>query len=605
MNLVNPQVEFDGAIEELLVLPRVKETETSVQRQPASRVELTSTETPKFYPLFAQSQDNDFELTENKSSAESKTVVDVSTSIYSGDQNSGDQASGDEVLQASRFADGKNVVHLELNEVLELAIQRSEFFVDTSSFLSAGNQLLNDPQFLRSRYDLDMQKSSQQGVEAALAEFDTQIATGFQWGRNSVVQANSNLLSSDLLINDNGNFYGRLDKPITSGATVSVIHNLNYAGSSQNFTLDPRYTGYLRGELRQPLLAGRGQALTNISGPNSYRTGRQGRGVSLAEIAEQSAEIDFNLGARRLLKQTEELYWDYWLAFEVYQNQQAAADNSKELWSRIRNRAETGLTGGSAADEAQAEENYYRREALADSANAELEQAAERLAHLTGLEISPDTLLLLVDAPVQAPTTYDLDSAKLNGINHRVELQKQDLEIRSIELQLFAAKQLNRPQLDLVSGVQFNGLGDQLLGSENGVLPDFVDTDDVGWNVGFEFSMPVGFNRERLNERYLRLLLTKARSARRLQEKEILHEISYTSKSVEKWSRTRDSAQKRVAAAERRQSAVEADFEAGRTPLDLFLRAQDSVAQARIELARATTELTKSQLEFLFRQGVR
>jgi outer membrane protein TolC len=196
-------------------------------------------------------------------------------------------------------------------------------------------------------------------------------------------------------------------------------------------------------------------------------------------------------------------------------------------------------------------------------------------------------------------------SAQANGIKHRKELRKQDLEIQAIEYQLFAAKQLNRPQFDLVSGVQFNGLGDQLLGSENGVLPDFVDTDDVGWNVGFEFSMPVGFNQQRLNERYLRLLLTKARSARRQQETEVLHEISYTAKSVEKWMKRLESAKKRLTAAERRLSAVEADFDAGRSPLDLLLRANDSIAQAKIERANAISELTKAQLEFVFRQGVR
>ena len=577
--------EHDALIDELLELS----SKSIAAATPISSSSLNDsmTELEKLNPA------KRYRLSENQSSEPGKTP------------SRADKQNNSIVGHVSYQTDSQSVVQLALKDVLRMSIENSEFLVDTSTFLSPGNQLLNDPQFLQSRYDLDMQKSSQQGVEAALAEFDTQIATGFQWGRNSVVQANSNLLSSDLLINDNGNFYGRLDKPVTTGGTVSLIHNLNYAGSSQNFTIDPRYTGYLRGEFRHPILAGRGQRLTDIAGPNSYRTGRQGRGVALAEIAEESAEIDFSLGAERRLKQAEELYWDYWLAFEVYENQQAAADNSEALWSRIRNRAETGMTGGSAADEAQAEENSYRRQALAESAKVDLDQAAERLAHLTGVTIEPDSVLLLSDAPIHAPTIYDLESAQSNGIRNRKELRKQDLEIQSIEYQLFVAKQLNRPQFDLVSGVQFNGLGDQLVGSENGVLPDFVDTDDVGWNVGFEFSMPVGLNQQRLNERYLRLLLTKARSARRQQEKEVLHEISFTAKSVEKWMKALGLAKKRQAAAERRLSAVEADFEAGRTQLDLFLRAQDSVAQANIERARAMTELTKAQLEFGFRQGVR
>ncbi len=497
------------------------------------------------------------------------------------------------------------IIELSLAEALQRAMEHSEFITDSASFLSPANRLLDDPQFLQSSFDLEMQKSSRQGVEAALADFDTRLATGFQWGRNSVIQANSNPLSSNFLINDNGTFYGRLDKPLTLGGTVSVIHNINYAGSSQSFTLDPRYTGYLRGEFRQPILAGRGRRLTEIAGPNSSRTRQQGHGVALAELAEQTAELEFKLGAERLLKQTEELYWDYWLAFRVSQNQQAAARSADEVWSRIRTRAATGLTGGEAADEAQAEENYFRRKALADAARLEWEQACERLKHATGIPEDTDQAIVLTDNPIEAPIVFDIQSSKSNGLQNRRELAKQDLQINAIELQLFAAKRLNRPQLDLVSGVQFNGLGDQLLGSENGALPDFVDTDDVGWNVGFEFSMAAGFNRERLNVRYLRLLLTKARTARKLQEQEILHEISFTAKSVQKWSQSVESAKQRLAAAERRLSAAAADFESGRSSLDLYLRSQDSVAQAKIEHAQSTVELTKAQLEFLFRQGVR
>lgn len=498
-----------------------------------------------------------------------------------------------------------SLIELPLARALELAIEHSEFITDGASFLSPSNRLLDDPQFLQSKFDLEMQKSSREGVEAALADFDARIATGFQWGRNSVIQANSNPLSSDLLVSDNGTFYGRLDKPLMFGGTVSVIHNINYAGSSQSFRLDPRYAGYLRSEFRQPILAGRGRMATEIAGPNSYRTRQQGHGVALAKLAEQTAELELRLGAERLLKQTEELYWDYWLAYQVSENQQTAANSANEIWSRIRTRAASGLTGGGAADEAQAEENYFRRKSLAETARLDLDQAGERLKHAIGMSNKTNLVLLLTDNPIEAPTVFDIASSRANGLQNRRELAKQDLQINAIELQLFAAKQLNRPQLDLVSGVQFNGLGDQLFGSENGALPDFVDTDDVGWNVGFEFSMAAGFRRERLNVRYLRLLLTKARTARKLQEQEVLHEISYTAKSVEKWNRSVESAKQRLAASQRRLSAVAADFESGRSSLDLYLRSQDSVALAKIDYARSTTELTKAQLEFLFRQGVR
>lgn len=508
------------------------------------------------------------------------------------------------VTKSAPAGTGESIRAISLPEAVELAIQNSEFFVENANFLSPANPLLNNPQFAQSRYDLDLQKSSREGVEAALADFEMKFTSGFQWGNNSVIQGNNNSLDSRLLVSDNGTFYGRLDKPLAAGGIFSVIHNLNYASTSQSiYVSDPRYSGFLRGEFRQPLLAGRGRAFTEIAGPLSYRSRKQNNGVALADIAERSAEIDFEMGLDRIQQQVEELYWDCWFARQAHENQQVALRNAEQIWKRIQNRAETGLTGGGAADEAQAEENFYRRKSLADSTETELEQATERLTHLLGLPNDNGELLIPSDSPLDAPVVFQTDSSISNALANRQELARQDLQIQAIEYQMFAAKQLHRPQLDLVSGVQLNGLGDDLFGSNTGALADLTNTDDVGWNVGVEFSMPVGFQREKLNIRYLRLLMTKALRARALQEKEIEHEIVYTAKTVERWNQALDSARQRLAASERRLAAVEAEYQVGRIALDLLLRSQDSVAEAQVEVARAKAEVAKAQLDFLRRQG--
>lgn len=509
-------------------------------------------------------------------------------------------------IEADSSADGQQLEFrlLSLNEALKLALDNSEFVVDSGSFLSPDNPVLSNPQFLQSSYDLEMQKSSREGVDAALADFDLQIASGVQWGRNSFIPNISNVIDSTIPVTDNGTFYGRMDKPLRSGGSLSVIHSLNYTSDTESIlTYNPRYSGYLRGEFRQPIMAGRGRAFTEIAGPQSYRSRQLNHGLALAEIAEQTATIDFQMGLERLLNQTEEAYWDCWLAHQVFINQQTATRHALDIWTRIKNRADTGLTGGGAAEEAQAEENYYRRKSLADDARIEREQASERLSHLIGVDDDTATRLLAINNPIDVPNIFELESSIANALNNRHELKKQDLQIQAIEFQLYATRQLNKPQLDLVSGVQFNGLGDQLFDPSNSPFADILGTDDVGWNVGFEFTMPLGFNHERLNARYLNLLLAKAQSARQLQEKEIRYQISFAAKTVERWTQSLASAKQRLAAAERRLAAVEADFQSGRSSLDLFLRSQDSVAQAKVEMARALAQLNKAQLDLLYQQG--
>ena len=485
-----------------------------------------------------------------------------------------------------------------------MSLKNSEFLVDSRNFLNDSNPLLQNPQFLSSDFDVSLQRASQQGSEAALAEFDSRVAAGFQWGRNSVIQGNNQFTASNVLISDSGTFYGRVDKPLRSGGNVSVIHNLNYSSDSQGlFFGDPRFAGYLRGEFRHPLLAGRGRQLTDIAGPNGYRNRQLGLGVSVAEVAEQTTELDYQMELNRYLKQTEELYWDCWFAQRVFESNQLAQQSANEIFNRVRNRGNSGMTGGSAADEARAEVNLYRRQSATDAAEVDWQQAQSRLMHQLGLSSDDCFSLLIAESPTNAPVVFDLESSIENAMSNRLELVKQDLQIQLIEQQKFAAASFTKPQLDLVSGVQANGLGDQLFDSDSGAYPSFADTDDVGWNVGFELSMPLGFRQERLNVRYLDLLLAKATSARRRQESEVRQEVSFVSKSVEKWERTLALAEQRVNAAKRGLAADESNFQAGRTSLDLVLSAQDAWVNAQTELDRAKTELGKSQRELLFRQG--
>ena len=518
-----------------------------------------------------------------------------------------DDASTDFPTESDRVVSANyesQAMEISLQDAIRMSLKNSEFLVDSRNFLNDSNPLLQNPQFLSSDFDVSLQRASQQGSEAALAEFDSRVAAGFQWGRNSVIQGNNQFTASNVLISDSGTFYGRVDKPLRSGGNVSVIHNLNYSSDSQGlFFGDPRFAGYLRGEFRHPLLAGRGRQLTDIAGPNGYRNRQIGLGVSVAEVAEQTTELDYQMELNRYLKQTEELYWDCWFAQRVFESNQLAQQSANEIFNRVRNRGNSGMTGGSAADEARAEVNLYRRQSATDAAEVDWQQAQSRLMHQLGLSSDDCFSLLIAESPINAPVVFDLESSIENAMSNRLELVKQDLQIQLIEQQKFAAASFTKPQLDLVSGVQANGLGDQLFDSDSGAYPSFADTDDVGWNVGFELSMPLGFRQERLNVRYLDLLLAKATSARRRQESEVRQEVSFVSKSVEKWERMLALAEQRVNAAKRGLAADESNFQAGRTSLDLVLSAQDAWVNAQTELDRAKTELGKSQRELLFRQG--
>ncbi len=521
-------------------------------------------------------------------------------------------------LRLARLADlnelsPQQMESISLSQAIAIALRNSTFVRSRHDFMSPGNRLLTNPHATPSAFDVLLQSSSEQSVEAALAAFDLQMVAGVQWGRNAIVQGsryvNGGWPPADVLVSDTGSVFARLDKPLASGGTLSLVHNWNYTFNNlPSLSFNPRYAGYLRGEFRQPLWSGRGKAFTSIAGPRNPLGGRYiQRGVSLAEIDEQLARLEFQSELQQLVNHTEHLYWELWLSYQVYQQLADARERAGQVWQRQRQRGKSGLNGGSAADVAQAEENYHQRDTQARGALDQVVQADIRLRRQLGLPASHNSVFHPTDQPGEAEVLFSWQPALTRALQQRTELLQQQMRTRSVELQLVPAKSLTRPQLDLVTGVQANGLGQELFDTPSGVgggaVGALLDADDVGWNVGFELSMPWGFRRERNQVRFLNLQLAKARAALAAQEIEVSHQLAGALGQLDRWYAALQSTTRRRDAARKRLHSVEADYLAGRRSLDLMLRSQVSLAEAEIERLRAIAEYNKAIADVLYRQG--
>ena len=112
------------------------------------------------------------------------------------------------------------------------------------------------------------------------------------------------------MVDGDGSAYGQIRKPLRSGGTLSLAHSWNYSTNNiSNQIVNPDLAGFVQAEFRQPLLAGRGEEITRISGPQTYRQRVVGSGVSLAEINEAIAAFEYQQNVERLAKEVEELYW--------------------------------------------------------------------------------------------------------------------------------------------------------------------------------------------------------------------------------------------------------------------------------------------------------
>lgn len=463
------------------------------------------------------------------------------------------------------------------------------------------------------------------GVEAALSDFDAKINSTMIFGGNKQY-ANNLLLPNYVTDNETGNFTSQISKQFANGGTFAVNHNWNYLGTNAPTALFPSsYAGLLQAQYVQPLWAGAGVEYTRIAGPVRPGFGDivgVSQGVSIARINTDISVADFEAAVTLMVKDVEDLYWELYLAYRQYDADEANRKKSQAMWQKVKVLRDLGADGGGAIAEAQVRENYFDSRARAETALSELYIVENQLRRMLGLPVNDGKIIRPADDPVEAEYVVNWESTLLEALSRRIELRRQKWQIKSLELQRIAAENVVNPRLDLVSSYQVNGFGDKLASqqSADGVTVDGYNSaytsmtrgDLTGWNLGLQFSMPIGFRNARAQLHNTELQLVKARATLAAQELDVSHELA---EAIQRIDATYIIAQtqldRKIASAKRLESykviddagAKESKLNSTLTELDLRLRAQNSNAAAEIAYFSALIAYNKAITEYQWRKG--
>ena len=194
-----------------------------------------------------------------------------------------------------------------------------------------------------------------------------------------------------------------------------------------------------------------------------------------------------------------------------------------------------------------------------------------------------------------------------------MELRSQKFNIKSLELQLQAAKSLTRPRLDFVSNYHINGFGDNLFGEDDndgrtsqGLASGYetiTQGDQTGWGLGLEMTWQIGLRSANAQERNLELRLAKAREALATQELDISHEVAATFQDLAaNYGTAEEQFNRRTAAAERVE-VFRTKQALGSVTLDLVLRAQRERAAADQAYYSSLVEYAQSIADYHFFTG--
>jgi outer membrane protein TolC len=506
-----------------------------------------------------------------------------------------------------------------LEEILRVALANVAIIRDRVSFLSPSNMLLANPDVTPSGFDPAIQEAggpnNYRGEETARADFDPVFSLSTIWGANGLIQ-NSLFLSNGLtpgseLDENSAAFVAQISKTVGTGGVFTFSQTWDYnQNNAPNRLYASVYTGALTAAFRQPLWAGAGADFTSIAGPLSRNSpgGPLNQGIEIARINTRISTIDFESRTQTLLKNVNDAWWDLAFAYQAYDSEVQARDAAQRIWDQIKSRVENGLEGAGVSDEAQSRANYYERCVQTNDALTVLYQREAQLRRLIGLPVNDGQMIRPVEALRIEEYSPEWRQTLAAALTHRIELRRQKTVIENLTIQLRVACSLANPQVDFISSYNINGFGDNLFNINNngpwpGAYNSLFAANQNGWNLGFQASMPLGFRAAKTQVRNLELRLSKARAVLAAQELEISHELASAYQQADRWRANIELHEARYEASRQRATAVAADYRAGRTSIDLWVRAEAAATEAAVAYQRSLAEYRKALTELNFRSG--
>jgi len=511
---------------------------------------------------------------------------------------------------------------ITLAEAIRIGLTNAEIIRNNGQFLSPNNNLYTAGERAPSNLDPAIQESGVlfggRGIEAALSDFDAQLNSSLFWRRNRQYQNQAIAAPgtpASIAEVDQGLFNIGLQKQFAQGGTVTLDHDVNYNFSNTGTPLFPSaFTGDVIAAYRQPLLAGAGSEFTRIAGPIQPNFGGitgVSQGVVIARINNDISIADFEAALRNLVKDIEDNYWDLYLAYRQYDVAVTAYNAAAATWRQADIEFETGTTTRAAA--AQAKDQLFATRAQADNARSGIYAQETRFRRLIGLAVNDGAVLRPADEPITAQFIPDWKTSLTESLTRRLELRRQKWLIKSLDLQLRAAKNLTRPQLDILAEYRLNGFGDHLIGVGEGDdagttqgLNNFYSTltraDTTGYGIGVELNIPIGFRSALAQVRNYELRLAKAQKVLAVQEQEIAQELAAAFQEVARSYAAAKSNMNRYLAAEENVRFLEPRRRERDLLIDEFLRAQTRRAEAESAYFTSLIEYNKSLTNLFFRE---
>lgn len=360
---------------------------------------------------------------------------------------------------------------------------------------------------------------------------------------------------------------------IPTGATVSLEYNIfrEFVDPNPFRLLNASYTNFIEAKITQPLLKGGGLFYNR----SPIYIARNNKKISLAQFKSRAIEVSNSV---------QEAYWNYVRAMENLKVAKKSLERAEDLLRKNKIQVEVGTLAP--VEIVDAESGVASRvEAVISAENAikDREDDLKRIMNLADTEIVSDATIIPTDKPVFEPKKVELKDTIKVAMEKRPELTELQLATENAGMQTRRRKNELYPALDLTGGLRYTGLGGEVSDANDSAFSE----DFQGEFFILTLEVPIGnrsarsaYNKSKLNERQAKINVSKMELDIVVEVRESVRGVMTNIQRVNATRKARELAEKRLENEEKK-------FNVGRTTSLEVLRAQENLALAEFEEARA------------------
>jgi outer membrane protein TolC len=450
---------------------------------------------------------------------------------------------------------------------------------------------------------LQVAKMAPQGVDyqlqAARASFVPNFTTSYSYSNNKS-PSNDNLDGVASITNVSQSYNGGMSQTLPWHGAQFNVNFQNSRSSTNRFTtrLNPGYNSSVRLGFNMPLLQG-----FKIDGNrNQLRT---------LQVQRQISDIQLQTQIENLKNNVRTSYWNLRSAIEQIEIQRRALEIAQRQFEDSKIRVDIGTLAPIDTTNFETQVANAEQQLL----NAQITWRTAELNFKTLLASgTDDEIYTQVINPAEQPQlsvqSVDIQSAVARALQERTDVMQARRQIESSRLSLEVSKNQTMPSLNFSTGYNLTGQGGQekvfqqgqvvdiLPGGYADALAAIAGFDSPAWNLGFNFSYPLGMRAAKANYARSQLGLEQSLAQLKAQELSISTEVINAGLAVENTYKQFQAAQKARQAAETNADAAVTRFDVGMATNFEVVTAQQALTQSRLSELSALIRYMNAVAEF-------